>query len=1349
MKTINHQREHLGHKRKKASVLIIMLLSFFGMQATSFSDPSFGKLSITDGLSHYSVMSTYQDERGVLWIGTRGGLDQYDGVNIRNYRHIPGNSSSPLNNYVKAITGDKNGHVFVLTIGGISIYDIHSDCFTNVKVNQAEAIAFGNKHLYYALGKTIGATTTDGHLTPLHIRDIPSDISALHVVDSILYIGTVDDGLLKYDLKTGSKSIILPSVNVTCIFNDFDGILWVGTHLNGLFKIEPSGRQHQFRHNPADPSSISSNFIRSICRDNRRQLWVGTFKGLSRQSGNETTFVNYLSGGNSPHSTTAERLKHSSVWSLTCDIQGTLWIGTYFNGLLSYNPENDIFISYRPDKLNGSSLSYPVTGEMAEDDEGRIWIATEGGGLNRLDPATNKIEWFMHNDIYNKSLKYDSSRQCLWVGTHLGGLKKYEIATGRCTSYSLHNDKSNIVCDIEMLDNNTLLLATHDGIFSFDISETSFTPLFRSGAEGYAIALALDLAIDHGGLLWIGGADGGLYCYNFNTRRMKLYSHDESLRASLCCNAINFIYVSPANELWIGTSDGGLDRFDRERDEFIHHTHSDGSLPSDCVFGARQLPDGRLLALTDKALALLDGNTATSYSIGKSVPLSAFNNKAIHLSSDGRHAYVGGIDGLVTFAPSDLKPRETKYNIFPIRLMIDGREITPNDNSQILTQSISTSPDITISPSHNVFGIHYAITDFTHDTNLSPQYRLEGYSDAWLPMPSNHEVSFTNLSPGDYRLHVRGSSEANAPQTFMNIHIPRPIYLQWYMILIYILVTIGLGWWSINTYRRRIAMQQAIALERQRSRSIEELNQNKLRFFINLSNEFRTPLALIMGKIESLMRSPQLPHALLNKVNGAYTNCILMRDMIAELLDFRRYEQGAMNIKVAEHNVVKFLADIFASFRDYAADRGIRFRFNRSNDSLMLWFDPAQLRKVINNLLSNAFKHTEADGEVSLSVRRGDGCVVIEVSDTGCGIPADEIDKIFNRFYQGTTVDDGEWQGIGVGLALSKGIVDMHKGKIEVFSTPGQSASFVVSLPLGHEHFSDEQIASNGEYRQAKEYNFQRNLLVHPADTESAEHDTSAPQPTDAMVIAEGNEQLREMLSDIFHSYFRIEATGDGAEALRLVEECAPKLIISGYNLPGLTGIELCRKVKSLPAMAGTPYVFVTSHSADNEVLEGLNAGADDYVTLPFDVRQLMARCRNLITKHRNISPSVQPSVSDDQTSPMIASNSADLAFLRRAVKVVEENIADSEFSVERFAAAMNVSRTTMFARIKAVTSQTPNDFITSIRMKQAAKLLTEQPETNIADIAYSLGFSSPRYFSRCFKEHFNESPRAYRLSHS
>lgn len=257
-----------------------------------------------------------------------------------------------------------------------------------------------------------------------------------------------------------------------------------------------------------------------------------------------------------------------------------------------------------------------------------------------------------------------------------------------------------------------------------------------------------------------------------------------------------------------------------------------------------------------------------------------------------------------------------------------------------------------------------------------------------------------------------------------------------------------------------------------------------------------------------------------------------------------------------------------------------------------------------------------------------------------------------------------------------------------------------MSLPLGHEHFTDDQIASNGEYRQAKEYNVQRNLLVQPADTESTELDTSAPLPTDAMVIADGNDQLREMLCDIFHPYFRIEATGDGAEALRLVEECAPRLIISGYSLPGITSIELCRKVKSLPAMAGTPYVFVTSHSADNEVLEGLNAGADDYITLPFDVRQLMARCRNLIAKHRNISTTAQTAASDDKSNQMIASNSADLAFLRRAVQVVEENIADSEFNVERFAAAMNVSRTTMFARIKAVTSQTPNDFITSIRMK-------------------------------------------------
>lgn len=1334
------------------TVLIINVL--YACFAAAASEPAFSHLTMADGLSHYSVMATYQDERGLLWIGTRGGLDVYDGTHIRNYRKIPGDNFSPMSNYVRAITGDKAGHVFVLTIPGICIYDMSTGRFRNVEVRQATAMAYGDGRLFYASGHKVSTLTPDGRIAPMDVKCVSSEITVLHVVDSTLYIGTAGDGLIRLDLRSGKNTKVLPHGNITCVFPDYDGKMWVGTHADGLFLMESSGRLQQFRHSSDHPHSVCSNFIRSVCRDNRGRLWVGTFEGLSCYSGHGLHFDNYLTGANAPESSTTERLSHSSVWSLTCDLQGTVWVGTYFDGLLYYNPDNDIFSTYRADNAAGRSLSYPVTGEMAEDGFGKVWIATEGGGLNRLDPLSGTVDWHIHSaSEYNniKSLKYDPHRQCLWIGTHLGGLKKYSLLTGEYTVFPLGNDKADIVCDIEIYDQNTLLLATHDGIYRFDIASGVFFPLFRTGAEGYVISLALDMALDHARTLWIGGAEGGLYCYNFNTRRMKLYRHDDSLPNSLGSNGINFLYVSPSNDLWIGTSEVGLDRFDRERKQFIHYTYAGGSLPSDCVFGARQLPDGRLLVLTDKALALLEGDTSTSYSIGKAVPLSAFNNKAIHLSADGTKAYAGGIDGLVTFVPSDLKPRETRYSVFPTRLIVDGREIATDDDSGILSAAISVAKSLTIRNEHNFFTLQYAITDFTHDSNLAPQYRLEGYSDDWLPMPADRQVSFTNLDAGDYHLHVRGSSDPDAPEHVLEVSVLPPFYFHWTLIVVYVFVALSLGWWSVRIYQRRIAMHQAIALERQRSNDIEELNQNKLRFFVNISNEFRTPLALIMGKMESLLRSPEMPHALLNKVNGAYTNCILMRDMMAELLDFRRYEQGAMNIKVGEHNVVKFLAEIHALFRDYAADKGIRFRFNRSNESLMLWYDPAQLRKVVNNLLSNAFKHTEAGGEVTLSVRRGDGSVIIEVSDTGCGIPAEDIDKIFNRFYQGNADVDGDWQGVGVGLALAKGIVELHHGKIEVFSTPGQSATFVVTIPLGRDHFSDDQIVSAGDYRQAKEYNVLHTRPMLPVESPVADpvETASLPLRADAMVIAEGNVQLREMLYDIFRPYFRVLSTGDGTEALRMIEENAPRLIVSGYSLPGISGVKLCRKVKSQSPMSDTPYVFVSSHSADHEVLEALNAGADDYLTLPFDVRQLLARCRNLVAKHQKLSTNkVTATRGVDTTDSMFASNGADIAFMRRAVEIIEANLSDGEFNIDRFAAAMNVSRTSLFLRIKTVSGQTPNDFMVSIKMKHAVRMLSEQPETNISDIAYALGFSSPRYFSRCFKERYHQSPRAYRAGH-
>ena len=1344
MKTLHNTQLYKAETRLLAVISFLFAMIYQVSPAASASEPSFCRLTIANGLSHYSVMTTYQDERGLLWIGTRGGLDVYDGTHIKNYRRIPGDDHSPMNNYVRAVLGDRSGHVFVLTIQGISIYDIATDRFSNFEVKQASAITYGAGRIFYALGRRVAAMTPDGEKVPAGISDLPSEITVLHAADSVLYIGTMESGLFRRDLRTGKTVAVMPDKNVTCIFPDRNGTLWVGTHADGLYLIGPSGELQNFRHTGGDAESLSSNFIRAICRDSGGDLWVGTFGGLSRYRKDGSGFDNYLTG--TGQSDDPERQTHSSVWSLTCDLQGTIWIGTYFNGLMSYNPESDIFTTYKAENIRGKALSFPVAGEMAEDSDGMIWIATEGGGINRLNPATGRIDWYIQpGNAYNnvKAVKYDPSRKCLWIGTHLGGLKKYDIVTGRYSVYPLPNDKANIVCDIEYYNPDTLMLATHDGVYRFNVAEGTFTPMFHTGAEGFAISLALDLVFDHARILWIGGAEGGLYSYNFKSGRMTQYRHDENDPATLCSDNINFLYVTPSNELWVGTSEAGFDRLDRERGQFIHHAHKDGMLPSDCVLGASQLGDGRMLVLTDKALAILGDDSSTSYSIGKAIPLSAFNNKAVYLAADGSRAYAGGIDGLVSFDPKDLKPREVRYSVFPSRLVVGGREITPGDGSGILQDAMSVTKSLTLKSSYDLFTIYYAITDFTHDSNLNPQYRLEGYSEDWQPLPADYGISLTNLSSGNYRLHVRGSADPGGPGSVMDIRILPPLFLHWYCIVGYILIAALVCWLGIRTYHRRISIHQAIAIERQHSRDIEELNRKKLQFFISISNEFRTPLALIIGKMESLMRSPEMPHALLNKINGTYTNCILLRDMMAELLDFRRYEQGTMSIKVGEHNVVKFLAEIFSLFRDYAADKGIRFRFNRSNESLMLWYEPAQMRKVINNLLSNAFKHTPAGGEITLSVRRGDGTVVIEVSDTGSGIAPEDMDKVFKRFYDA----DSDMQGIGLGLALAKGIVELHHGRIEVFSSPGQSTSFVVTLPLGCKHFSEDQIAGTDDYRQAQEYNIQHIRHNTSDETPVGELAETIPLPADIMVLAEGNAQLREMLSDIFRPYFHVLATGDGTEALSMIDGNVPRLIVSGYSLPGISGVELCRKVKSRSATADTPYVFVSSHSADHEVLEALNAGADDYLTLPFDVRQLLARCRNLILKHNKISGSLVAASVDDNTDPMRASGGADMAFMRRATEVIEKNMAESDFNIGKFAAEMNVSRTSLFLRIKTITGQTPNDFIVSIKMDKAAKILVEDPQASISDISYRLGFSSPRYFSRCFKDWYNQSPREYRAA--
>lgn len=709
-----------------------------------------------------------------------------------------------------------------------------------------------------------------------------------------------------------------------------------------------------------------------------------------------------------------------------------MWVGSYFGGVSYFNPKLDFYKRYTVSDREGEGLSFPVVGEMTEDDEHNLWICTEGGGLNMLDRKTGKFKWYRHTASPHsishdnvKSICYDRKREVMWVGTHLGGLNKLDLRTGKFTRYICGergriSDKANIVCDI-LLHDESLWLATHDGVYRFDIENETFHPMFKNGVEGAIIHLALDLKIDHQGLLWIAGVEKGAYSYDFDTG--------------------------------------------------------------------------------------------------------------------------------------------------------------------ILEQAISESPRITLRADQSMFSLVYAVTDYASLSRSYIMYKLENFQEEWATMRGGRVITYTNLNPGKYTLLVKTDSHFGEGENIsrLEIEVLPPFYKTVWAILLYILSGVVLLSYLIRTYKKRISLQTELKYERKHIKDVELLNQHKLRFFINISHEFRTPLTLIIGQMELLLQVRNFAPSVYNKILSVYKNGLQLQELITELLDFRKQEQGHMKIKVRQQNIVDFLHENYLLFCEYAVRRKIAFTFNKTCDTIEVWYDAKQLQKVINNLLSNAFKYTADGGEVALSVRKDKEEAIVEVTDNGCGIEEEELRHIFDRFYQSDRTLAVTGTGIGVGLALSKGIVDLHHGSIEALSTVNEGTTIVIRLPLGCEHFTEEEIVTE-ESPDFVPVGLKRMKYEAMEEVAAVEEDGQEHK----ILIVEDEDDLRHMLVDIFRPYYTIRTAGNVEQALESIAADMPDLVLTDVLMPGISGIELCKRLKENVDTCHIPVMLLTARTAIEHKLEGL-----------------------------------------------------------------------------------------------------------------------------------------------------------------
>ncbi|MFT4223084.1 hybrid sensor histidine kinase/response regulator transcription factor [Dysgonomonas sp.] len=1317
--------------------LLISILSMSGIMAQNIT---FRSLTPENGLSQISVNDLYQDERGFIWIATREGVNCYNGNRIQTYKLQKNSPNSLSSNNILKLAGNKNGKIYLLCIDGISEWDMRKEKFSTILASTNVTAIHYNKHLY--IGKKNELYIYDESLQFKLFYSLPQkdDIISAIFIDNKeqIWIATSNNGLYRLNKLKNQLTHIIEKANITNIYMDNDSDIWAGSWEHGLFRI--SGEQiYRYLHN-STTNSVSSDFVRSCCQDDQGDIWIGTFVGLDKFEKKTGKFTHYSMDQSSG-------MTHNSIWSMIKDHQGTIWFGTYFGGVNYFSPNYEIYTRYKQSPIEKEGLSFPVVGNMLEDDKHNLWICTEGGGVNVYNRKTKTFKWYRHSENKNsishnnvKSIYYDSKKEVMWIGTHLGGLNRLDLRTDNFTHYKANqNDTtalwSNIILDIVPYKND-LVLATEDGVCLFSPKTGKSKRMFRNTERGRAIKMVADLFFDYHGTLWIAATGEGLYSYNMETGELINYRHNPSDPHSISNNNINNIAQDHYYNLWISTSGSGLDLFNYETKEFSNFDSQENGILSDCIYKVCESRYGKLLLITNQGFSQFDHARKTfyNYNVENGFPLSSINENALYLTNDGE-VFLGGVQGMVSFYEKDLNFSKKEYSIIPYMLTANNKPVLVNDQTGILHEALSLNPSITLNSDYSVFSIEFATTNYIPANKDKIMYKLEGFSQDWVNTNGQHIITYTNLNPGKYTLIIKAGepNEKNVPETRLNIQILPPFYKTIYAYLIYIILGIIVLYFIIRSYNSRIKLQESLKYEQKHIKDVEELNQSKLRFFTNISHEFRTPLTLIVGQMEMLMQIEPFTPKVYNKLLSIYKNSLQMRGLITELLDFRKQEQGHMTIKVSEHNIVDFLNENYLLFHEYAVTRQVNFIFKKEIEKLVVWYDTNQFQKVVNNLISNAFKHTKSDDTIIITVRRSNENAIFEVEDTGDGIEAKDIDKIFNRFYQTDSVSSGT----GIGLALAKGIIELHHGTISVKSEKGKGTIFTVSLKLGKEHFNESQLIE-------QEDSIERGELLLPESEDYSSEQTFYPSIEGAkMLIVEDNDSLREMLIGMFKPFYIILSAPDGEEGLEIVRKEMPNIILSDVLMPKMSGVELCKQVKSNIETCHIPVVLLTARTAIEHTIEGLQNGADDYITKPFNINILISRCNNLVNSRVILQEkfSQQPQM----TPLMLATNKLDKDFIDKVMSVVEENISNPDFNIDILADTLGIARTNIYAKIKAITGQTPNKFILTIKLKKAAFLLKNNPELRISDISDITGFTTSGYFGKCFKETYHMTPLAYR----
>lgn len=1332
--------------------ITFILYLFFNISTTHAE--YFKHLGMSNGLSQLSILSIYQDSLGRMWFGTKEGLSVYDGnsiVAIKAYakNHSLQGGMLQIDNDINTIQGDQEGNIFLLARYSLIKYDIRHETYQAITTEKTRAVTSYEKKIWCIVGKDLFQYNAQTNNLDLVMHTPVENATWLTVTHDKFYISS-RKGLYAIDRSTHKINHLIPDVDVYRTFESSAKELWIGCRMEGLYRINRKGDISKVPYIPDSRYGISSHQIRDFCEDNNHNIWFGTFDGLQKfepRTG-EYSLIRPNKNIGGPD--------HPSIFPVYKDRQGVIWLGSYYGGVNYFDPGHEVFKRYNYDQSADKDLFFSYIGEMAEDKEGILWFCTDGGGFSSLNRRTHTFTNYKagsgnalpHNNV--KSICYDPKRHQLYIGTYLGGLSRFDIATRTFHNYQQYSFKGDVPGNIVhrvLFRNDRLYLSSNKGFFEMN-PETEVFKCLESNAY------CQNFDVDNKGNAWL--------LYWETLTHINLKNPKEVTSINLRNYGCNFqstkIKITSAG-VYFGTLGSGLFFYNQTTKKISNFNVAKGQLLSNYCYNISITKLGNLLLTSEKGITLFSpvSQTFRSLELPLDFPAPAIINDCGTFVTSDNQLFVGDIKGLTSFYENDMGMHNGKLKLYFSQLAVNNQVIYPNDETGILQSSLPFNETLTLAHDQNNLTINFAISNYSDIQQSSRyEYKLEGFDKQWIST-KNMNLHYTNLDPGSYTLHIRSKNNGfntKVEQISLPITISSPWYNSFWSWLIYISAT---AFCILYYFRSRTARKMlALSLEKEQfeKKQIEQMNHAKLLFFTNVSHEFRTPLTLIISHIDQLLQKTNIPASIYNHVLKIHKNAQQMTNLVSELLDFRKFEQNHVVLKVTDQNIVSFLKEIYFSFYEYAQQRNITFLFTSKDEDIQCWFDSQQMEKVFFNLLSNAFKFTPDNGSIELKVSISSD-VCIEIIDNGTGIESTEASRIFERFYQAShnQKDIKMNTGTGIGLALTKNIIDKHHGKIYVESEKGKGSTFVVRLLNGNGHFVSDKESILLDKAEEKLYisnslpiELEPNLIneIESEITEQIQKDTNNADAT--ILIVEDNKELLDVLKQLFSPYYKTLIALNGKEGLDIAISEKPNLIVSDIMMPEMTGTEMCLQIKSDIDLCHIPVVLLTALSTNEQNIEGLNSGADDYVTKPFNAKILLARCSNLIKNRVLIQQQFGERAVYDIDLTSFTPLDKDL--IKRTIEIVDAHLDNSKFDIPMLCKEVGMGRTLLYSKFKALTGMTPNNFILSHKLKHACNILLKYPEMQIAEVSDKLGFGSAVYFTRCFKNEYNETPQSYRKTH-